>query len=221
MSKLYGNMNAAEINETARNLRENMEFDMIRALGAENGIDDKILQEFIGGETEFLLPESDPEEVTPDPEPSTVPNEESAAPNKESASEKLQQELAGTNYPRIPIETIVTHLIGLCGEDEAFGQKVLRDHKTLKKCCDYVHEQIRKKITNGICYLEDNVVYKMAEDYYRLDDAEIERKKAEEAKKAAEARAKAEAEQKAKKEAGKKQAKKEKANDDEEQISLF
>ena len=150
-----------------------------------------------------------------------MPNEESAAPNKESASEKLQQELAGTNYPRIPIEPIVTHLIGLCGEDEAFGQKVLRDHKTLKKCCDYVHEQIRKKITNGICYLEDNVVYKMAEDYYRLDDAEIERKKAEEAKKAAEARAKAESERKAKKEAEKKQAKKEKANDDEEQISLF
>ena len=214
MSKLYGNMNAAEINETARNLRENMEFDMIRALGAENGIDDKILQKFIDGETEFLLPESAPEEVKPDPEPSTAPNEE-------SAGEKLQRELAVTNYPHIPIEPIVTHLIGLCGEDEAFGQKVLQDHKTLKKCCDYVHEQIRKKITDGIYYLEDNVVYKMAEDYYRLDDAEIERKKAEEAKKAAEARAKAEAEQKAKKEAGKKQAKKEKANDDEEQISLF
>ena len=60
MSKLYGNMNAAEINETARNLRENMEFDMIRALGAENGIDDKILQEFIDSETELLLPEDVP-----------------------------------------------------------------------------------------------------------------------------------------------------------------
>ena len=65
------------------------------------------------------------------------------------------------------------------------------------------------------------MVYKMAGDYYRLDDAEIERKKAEEAKKAAEAREKAESERKAKKEAEKKQAKKEKGNDDEEQISLF
>ena len=116
MSKLYGNMNAAEINETARNLRENMEFDMIRALGAENGIDDKTLQEFIDGETELLLPED-------------VPVKPSAAPKKESAVEKLRRELAVTNYPHIPIKPIVTHLIGLCGEDEAFGQKVLQDHK--------------------------------------------------------------------------------------------
>ena len=214
MSKLYGNMNAAEINETARNLRENMEFDMIRALGAENGIDDKILQKFIDGETEFLLPESAPEEVKPDPEPSTAPNEE-------SAGEKLQQELAGTNDSRIPLKPIVAHLIGLCREDNAFEQKVLQGHKTLKKCCDYVYEQVRQKLNGRSGYLEDDVVYKMAGDYYRLDDAEIERKKAEEAKKAAEARAKAEAERKAKKEAEKKQAKKEKANDDEEQISLF
>ena len=221
MSKLYGNMNAAEINETARNLRENMEFDMIRALGAENGIDDKILQEFIDGETEFLLPESAPEEVKPDPELSTAPNEESAAPNKESASEKLQRELAGTNDSRIPIKPIVVHLIGLCREDNAFEQKVLQGHKTLKKCCDYVYEQARQKLNGRSGYLEDDVVYKMAGDYYRLDDAEIERKKAEEAKKAAEAREKAESERKAKKEAEKKQAKKEKANDDEEQISLF
>ena len=214
MSKLYGNMNAAEINETARNLRENMEFDMIRALGAENGIDDKILQKFIDGETEFLLQESAPEEVKPDPEPSTAPNEE-------SAGEKLQRELAVTNYPHIPIEPIVTHLIGLCREDNAFEQKVLQGHKTLQKCCDYVYEQARQKLNGRSGYLEDDVVHKMAEDYYRLDDAEIEHKKAEEAKKAAEARAKAEAERKAKKEAEKKQAKKEKANDDEEQISLF
>lgn len=208
MSKLYGNMNAAEINETARNLRENMEFDMIRALGAENGIDDKNPQEFIDSETELLLPED-------------APAEPSAAPEKESAAEKLRRELAVTNYPHIPIEPIVTHLTGLCGEDEAFGQKVLQDHKTLKKCCDYVQEQIRKKITDGICYLEDNVVYKMAEDYYRLEDAEIERKKAEETKKAEEARAKAEAERKARKQAEKKQARREKAHNDEEQISLF
>jgi len=214
MSKLYGNMNAAEINETARNLRENMEFDMIRALSAENGIDDKILQKFIDGKTEFLLPESAPEEVKPDPEPSTAPNEE-------SAGEKLQRELAGTNDSRIPLKPIVAHLIGLCREDEAFGQKVLQGHKTLQKCCDYVYEQVRQKLNGRSGYLEDDVVYKMAGDYYRLDDAEIERKKAEEAQKVAEARAKAEAERKAKKEAEKKQAKKEKANDDEEQISLF
>ena len=72
MSKLYGNMNAAEIYETARNLRENMEFDMIRALGAENGIDDKILQEFIDSETELLLPEDVP--VKPSAAPSSGGN---------------------------------------------------------------------------------------------------------------------------------------------------
>ena len=219
MSKLYGNMNAAEINETARNLRENMEFDMIRALGAENGIDDKILQKFIDGETEFLLPESDSEKAQP--EPSTAPNEESAAPNKESTAEKLQRELTAIHKPCIPIDPIVAHLIGLCREDAVFEQKVLQGHKTLQKCYDYVREQVRQRLNGCDGYLEDDAVYKMAEDYYRQDDAEIERKKAEEAKKAAEARAKAEAERKAKKEAEKKQAKKEKVHDDEEQISLF
>lgn len=208
MSKLYGNMNAAEINETARNLRENMEFDMIRALGAENGIDDKTLQKFIDGETEFLLPED-------------APAKPSAAPEKESTAEKLQRELAAIHKPCIPIDPIVAHLTSLCREDAVFEQKVLQDHKTLQKCYDYVREQVRQRLNGCDGYLEDDAVYKMAEDYYRLDDAEIERKKAEEAKKAAEARAKAEAERKAKKEAEKKQAKKEKTNDDEEQISLF
>lgn len=196
MGALYGSMTNTEINELARNLRETAEYEALLSLGIENGLEEPEVQAFFESKADTLMSE---DEASPEdhPEDEKSPEPENPVSEGETAVDKLRRELAAGKDNRVPAEPITNHLIELCGKDQAFGQLVEQGHKSLKKCCDYVYEQARSRIHGGSGWLEDDAVYKMAEEYYRLNDAEIERKKAEERKAAEEARAKAAAERKA------------------------
>lgn len=196
MGALYGSMTNTEINELARNLRETGEYEALLSLGIENGLEEAEVQAFFEGKADTLMSE-DEESPEDHPEDEKSPEPENLVSEGETAVDKLRRELAADKDNRVPADPITTHLIELCGKDQAFGRLVEQGHKSLEKCCDYIYEQARSRVHGASGWLEDDAVYKMAEEYYRLDDAEIERKKAEERKAAEEARAKAAAERKA------------------------
>jgi hypothetical protein len=115
-----------------------------------------------------------------------------------SAIEKLEKQAntsGGHNVPAIPI---YNHLKIVCQSDTAFAELVLQEHKTLEKCFGYVYEQVRKSVAKQsgtqAVWMSDEATYQLAEDYFRLDDAEIERRKEEERKKKEEERKAREAE---------------------------
>ena len=73
---------------------------------------------------------------------------------------------------------MIGYLLGRCAEDEGLSQYVVQEHKTWKKCVDYIYEQARKQAVGNKAAVRDSEVYEWAEDYYHKDD------KAEEAEKA-------------------------------------
>jgi regulator of protease activity HflC (stomatin/prohibitin superfamily) len=69
--------------------------------------------------------------------------------------------------------------IRLEGGDEDLAVQITQEHKTFQKCIDFVAKQCEKHLggkVNG--QISDNDVYLMAVDYFRADDAELERQKA-------------------------------------------
>lgn len=118
---------------------------------------------------------------------------------------------------------IADFIVGKC-EDEEFAALVMQEHKTLEKCLNFVMEQAKNHLNNKCGYIPPDEVFSMVNDYFTMDDAELERKKAEEAamrkeeaKRQSEERAAKAAEAKTKKAAEKKAAK----QSAEGQISLF
>jgi len=64
------------------------------------------------------------------------------------------------------------------GGDEELAAQVTLEHKTYQKCIDFVAVQCEKHLggkVNG--QISDNDVYLMAIEYFRADDAELERQK--------------------------------------------
>lgn len=237
MGAVYGSMTNSEINELARNLRETGEYDALLSLSIENGVDESEVKAFYDGKTQALVSEDNdspadrPEnEISPEtgnPASAKEIEKDTDAGNPaseiENAVDKLRREMAASKETRVPAGPITNRLIELCEQDEAFCKAVEQAHKGLQKCCNYVYEQARNRVGGSCGYLEDNVIFGMAEDYYRLDDAEIERKKAGERKAAEDARAKATAERKAaaSKKATEKTAPPKKEKGVPDQLSLF
>lgn len=93
----------------------------------------------------------------------------------ETAVEKLKREAGTAKNDTVPTQPISIHLINKCEEDPEFANFILISHKTLEKCFKHVETEARKKLQNRTGWIDDNEVYGWAEDYYRLDDAEIER----------------------------------------------
>lgn len=96
---------------------------------------------------------------------------------KQAAKEKLEKELEGDKDKSFA-EPVIGYLLGRCAEDEGLSQDVVQEHKTWKKCIDYIYEKARKQAVGNKVAIRDDVVYEWAEDYYHKDD------KAEEAEKA-------------------------------------
>ena len=142
---------------------------------------------------------------------------------KEEATAKLNSELEEAQRDSFPVNRIRDHLIGFMENDPTFISIVMQPQKTLKKCVAHVFDTVRKKYGTS-CAVEDSEVYEICRSYYELDDAEIERKKAE-----AEEKRKAEAAERAKKAAAQKAAeppkqaveKKSEKKNGPEQMSLF
>ncbi len=116
---------------------------------------------------------------------------------KQAAKEKLEKELEGEKDKSFA-EPVIGYLLGRCAEDEGLSQDVVQEHKTWKKCIDYIYEKARKQSVGNKAAIRDDVVYEWAEDYYHKDD------KAEEAEKA---RKEAERKEKQKKAAAERTAK--------------
>lgn len=116
-----------------------------------------------------------------------------------TAVEKLKREAGTAKNDTVPTQPISKYLINKCEDDPEFAKFILIPHKTLEKCFKHIESEARKKLQNRTGWIDDNEVYGWAEDYYRLDDAEIERISAEKKKQDEERRKKEN--EKAKKEA--------------------
>lgn len=109
-------------------------------------------------------------------------------PVKLLAKEKLEKEMKADKNKAFA-EPVIGYLLKRCEEDEGLAQDVVQEHKTWKKCFDYIYEQARKQAKGNRAAVRDDVVYEWAEDYYHKDDKAEEEKKA---KKAAERKKKQE-----------------------------
>lgn len=119
---------------------------------------------------------------------------------KKKAVEKLEKEKVSAKDKNFA-EPILGYLIRRCKEDRGLADDVLQEHKTWKKCFEYIFGKARKQASGNCAAIRDEVVYEWAEDYYHRDDKADEEKKAKEAeerkKKAAEQIKKAKTQKKA------------------------
>ena len=120
------------------------------------------------------LPDPTPEEIE-------IAEKANAGDVQEKAKQKLDDELksAGNKAFAIPI---MTYLKKRCDEDPGMAEDILQEHKTWKKCFDYIHEKARGYASGSCVAVPDNVVYEWAEYYFRLDDKALEEKKKKERK---------------------------------------
>lgn len=117
---------------------------------------------------------------------------------KQMAKEKLEKEMKA-DKDKTFAEPVIGYLLERCEEDLGLAQDVVQEHKTWKKCFDYIYEQARKQAKGNRAAVRDDVVYEWAEDYYHKDDKAEEERKAKEAaerKRKAKERKKKAAEQK-------------------------
>lgn len=116
----------------------------------------------------------------PTTEEITAAKEENAKPVKQRAKEKLEKEMKA-DKDKTFAEPVIGYLLKRCEEDEGLAQDVVQEHKTWKKCFDYIYSQARKQTKGNCAAVRDDVVYEWAEDYYHKDDKAEEEKKAKEA----------------------------------------
>ena len=112
----------------------------------------------------------------------------------EKALEKLDKEFnAEKDSMRKHFATeILKHLKERCKEDEGLCADILQEHKTWKRCFEFINHKAQQVLKSRSGFIDDPTVFEWAEDYFRKDDkAEIEKeKKAEQKKKADKAKAK-------------------------------
>ena len=120
------------------------------------------------------LPDPTPEEIE-------IAEKANAGDVQAKAKQKLDDELksAGNKAFAIPI---MTYLKKRCDEDLGMAEDILQEHKTWKKCFDYIHEKARGYASGSCVAVPDNVIYEWSEDYFRLDDKALEEKKKKERK---------------------------------------
>lgn len=99
---------------------------------------------------------------------------------KQMAKEKLEKEMKA-DKDKAFAEPVIGYLLERCEKDLGLAQDVVQEHKTWKKCFDYIYEQARKQAKGNRAAVRDDVVYEWAEDYYHKDDKAEEEKKAREA----------------------------------------
>lgn len=161
MSKIFGEFQTIEeLNKTALNLRKTDEKNEILTLGQENNIDEKIINKFINKEIDYLAKSNQQE------------NKEGEDLN-ETAIEKLKRESKEVKNKRVPAEPIVKYLINKCEADPKFSERIKIENKNLKRCFDYVFDEVKKKLEGVNGWVADDEVYQMAETYWRLNITEL------------------------------------------------
>lgn len=77
-------------------------------------------------------------------------------------------------------EPCIDYLKKRCEEDSAICEDILQEHKTWRKCYDYVYGQAKKELNNTSGPVWHETVFEWVEDYFHLDDKAIEEQKAKE-----------------------------------------
>ncbi len=205
MEKIFGDFKSIDdLNKTAKNLKDNEEYDELLILGQENGIDEERIKEFYDSEDETLVEDEQKCRICGCTENDAceggcywvendlcskcaekMKNEEKEVPIKsdETAVAKMQREIKEAKNKVVPVKPIVTFLIAECERDADLGNLILIPHKTLEKCFSYVEKKARSKINGNAGWIADDEVYSWALEYFKLDDAEIEKAEAEKRKK--------------------------------------
>ena len=101
---------------------------------------------------------------------------EDSVPAKQKAKKKLEKELEDDKNKSFA-EPVIGYLLERCAEDEGLAQDVVQEHKTWKKCLEYIYEMARKQAVGNYAAVRDEVVYEWAEDYYHKDDKAAEEEK--------------------------------------------
>lgn len=117
---------------------------------------------------------------TPAVEPKSEQAEAPTEDFKGKACEKLREEQKKADNKQFA-EPVIGYLLKRCKEDNGLAQDVMQEHKTWKRCFDYIYNQARKQAKGNTAAVRDDVVYEWAEDYYHKDDKAEEEKKAKEA----------------------------------------
>lgn len=91
----------------------------------------------------------------------------------ESAVEKLERELKEIKDERVPAEPIAKYLIDKCKQDNEFTERVKLKDKSLRRCFDYVFNEVKKKLDGNNGWVADDEVYQMAETYWLLNITEL------------------------------------------------
>ena len=166
---------AEELNTAALYYRQSGNMDGVRELAKAHAVSKKQTEEFIQGSRYRLV---------------DIPIEERKFAN---ASEKLRAEVFALKDAGFA-DIIGQYLVNLAKTDSALDAQVLKKHKMLQRCLDYVTqkaynialEEAKKKGENGIrantgLALSDDQVFPWVLEYYAKDDEkEIAEKEQEE-----------------------------------------
>lgn len=165
--------NIDELNAVALHLRTTENFDALKSLAKEWQISKQDTEAFISGKRYRLA------DVT-------IEDRDYSRPE-----EKLRIEMFALK-DKYFADIIGRYVIKKC-IDDAFGKNVLLKHKSLQKCLDHIMEMAfhiaeEQAKQNGQEHIQQNAalalpetqVFHWAEEYYLLDDIDVEQKKEEE-----------------------------------------
>lgn len=169
--------NVAELNAAAQHLRMEKDMEGIKALARAWAVPYQHTQDYIEGKRYRLA---------------DVPV---AKGDFKFPSEKLREEMLALD-DKYFADVIGWHITRLCRDDEELAVQVLKSHKSLQHCMDFITEkayevalgQAREKgmeriqANTGLA-LTEKEVFPWAEEYYRKEDEEDIKKKEEEEKK--------------------------------------
>ena len=96
---------------------------------------------------------------------------------QKQAIRKLRDELYESKDKSFA-EPVISVLIKRCEVDIIFSRAVMQDSKLWEKCNEYLYFEASLLSQDGRgCAVDNDTVYRWAEDYYLKDDAEIEKVK--------------------------------------------
>lgn len=71
-------------------------------------------------------------------------------------------------------DAIKAHLDKVAEQDETFAKNYAKKNKSIKECCQYIIQEVRKKQTGGVGILSDEETYGLAIHYYDEDNIKVD-----------------------------------------------
>lgn len=193
--KIFGEIDIADLNELANNLRKTKEYDEIHLLCTENGISQDTAESFIKGDILYLAAtDNNPlnsqtwelaREVLLQREGALRPEEmikaglllQDKEPKQcysvEAVKEKLEAEL--NIYKDGDSKYVVEKLIELCQSDQKLLECIMLPHKSYDKAFQYFYNKSRTvgyTMPHGnMVYLDNDKAVELSVEYFKKDDS--------------------------------------------------